>query len=95
MQYSLSNETSQAAEEVDVRKFLHLLDIATLRNLLVIEQDPSRALRVRIGQALANERDVVPVSESVKVLPNLDLARGILSGIGARRTYPACIELPL
>lgn len=48
-----------ATEEVDISKLLHLIDITTFRDFLVVEEDPRR--RVGIGNLLADERYVMPL----------------------------------
>jgi hypothetical protein len=45
------------AKEIDVGELLHLVDVASLCNFLVVEEDPGAGLRGRIG--LADEGDVV------------------------------------
>jgi hypothetical protein len=44
---------SFSTEEVNIGKLLHLVDIATQSNFLVVEQDPSRVL--------ADESDIVTI----------------------------------
>ncbi len=57
-----SSLPSDAAEEVDVGKLLHLIHIHRLDHLLVVEQHPRVA--ALLLDFLANERDIVPGPKS-------------------------------
>lgn len=48
----------QTPEEIHICELLHLIDISSLCDLLIVEEHPCRLLLIR--QLLANKRNVVP-----------------------------------